>query len=598
MNARSFKTLCGLIVFVLISSACAPAVSPTAVVTHTALPDTEVPTAEAKAPLPPTETPTPTFWTVDIANSDQDVTVFGEDPNNLADGVADMLGITVAATGDFNGDGYMDILVGGIGADGPQNTRQHAGEAYVVFGSSELAPQWDVAGTNGLQPDVRIYGEETGLGSTMFAPGDSLAEVITTGDVNGDGYDDLVLASPLADGPANVRPDTGAVYVYFGRAEEEWESLRPAPETPIVLDVAGVVGLAPDVVIHGQDEEDVLGCGLATGDVDGDGIEDLVVGACYADGPANGRTDTGAAYVFFGRLAADWDQLPIIDLAISPEKADVVFDGADAIDTLGCALASGEDVNGDGVDDLLIGARQGDGQANAALDAGEVYLFFGRDTDAWRALTPVDLAAINADSTIYGADAGDALSAFLGLWMADVDGDGLGDLLIGTPGADGPENSRLDSGEAYVFLGRPVWEAVLDLAAVAVDVAIYGLDMSDQLGSAIAAGDVNGDGIGDILVGASRGDGPGNGRSDASGEAYVIYGLAFSVGTAIDLNNPEAYQVVIYGEETYDSLGYAVSSGDVNGDLVADLLIGAPYAYGPSNTRSEAGEAYLVLGRR
>jgi hypothetical protein len=181
-------------------------------------------------------------------------------------GIPDVLGIAVAAGGDFNGDGFMDVLVGSSGADGPQNARDHAGEAYVIFGSSGLNSPWAVAGAAGGKPDIRICGEETGVGSNMFAPGDSLGEVPAVGDVDGDGYDDLLLASPVADGPQNMRPDTGAVYVFFGRSAEDWEEMRVSDGEPMVLDAAGTAGLGPDVIVHGQDEEDLLGCSLSAGE--------------------------------------------------------------------------------------------------------------------------------------------------------------------------------------------------------------------------------------------------------------------------------------------------------------------------------------------
>jgi hypothetical protein len=564
---------------------------PTATPTPT---ETPMPTATP----PPTETPTVVApRTVDIANNDQDVTVFGEDTNNLVTEVADILGVAVAATGDFNADGIMDILIGASGADGPDNTRDHAGEAYAIFGTTDLPAQIDVVGTAGPQPDVRIFGEETGLPSTLYTlPGDSLGEVITTGDLNDDGYDDVIVASPLADGPGNARPDAGGVYVFFGRSEEDWDSMRASPDAPIIFDVASTAGPEPDVVIHGAEEEDVLGCSLATGDVDDDGIDDLLVGACYADGPANERREAGEAYVFFGRPSEGWQSVSPIDLGASPNPADVTFYGVDPGDYLGGALASAGDANGDGLDDILIGARQADGAGNASLDAGEAHLFFGRDTTSWLSLTPLDLSITNADVTIWGADAGDNMTTLLGLSMGDVNGDGIGDLLIGAPFAAGPEDSRPSSGEAYAIFGRQTWAATIDLSNTPADVTIYGVDPDDRLGSSITGGDVHGDGLDDILLGAPAADGPGNERPDWTGEAYLIHGRAFSVGQVIDLATPGTARTTIWGAETYDLLGHATSIGDVSGDQVPDIVVGAYLAYGPNNGRPEAGEAYVVFG--
>jgi hypothetical protein len=552
-----------------------------------------------------TATQTAAARTIDIADNDQNVTVFGEDPMNLATEVGDQLGLAVAATGDFNADGIMDILIGANGADGPGNERDHCGEAYVVFGEPGLPAQIDVAGAAGLpQPDIRIYAEEVGLPSALgWGVGDNLGEVITTGDVNGDGFDDIIIASTLADGPENSRPDTGEVYIIFGKSEDDWDNMRPSPNAPVIFDVKGVAGPKPDVVILGADKEDVLGCGLATGDVDGDGIADLLTGACYADGPENGRTDAGEAYAFLGRSAEAWQDISPIDLRTSPTLADIVFYGADAGDYLGSAMASDRDANGDGLDDILIGARGADGIGNAKPDAGEVHLFLGQDYASWGALTPVDLSITNADVTIYGGDAGDSLSSFVGLWMGHVNGDAIGDLLIGAPSAAGPGNGRPGSGEAYVIFGRLAWPGTIDLSTTPADVTIHGADPDDWLGSSIASGDVNDDGTADILIGAPGGDGPGNGRLVpaasaywAAGEAYVVLGRAFSTEMTIDLATPGSAQITIYGAEIYDRLGDAISSGDVNGDQVDDVLVGAAYAYGPMNARPEAGEAYVVFG--
>jgi hypothetical protein len=598
MDAFRKRPFLILSVLLAVLPGCAPTASPAGGGTPLQPTNTAKPTAALTATPQPTAGPVWATRLIDVGAGDHDGRLYGEDPANLYYGIPDALGVTVAAGGDFNGDGFMDALVGAYGADGPQNLREHAGEVYVIFGSSDLNSPWDVVGVAGGKPDIRIYGEETGVGSSMFAPGDSLGEVLTVGDVDGDGYDDLLLTSPVADGPQNARINTGEVYIYFGRSPEDWEKLRVADGEPIVLDVAGAAGPGPSVTIYGQDEEDVLGCSLSAGDADGDGKDDLLAGACYADGPLNDRPSAGAAYLFLGRSREDWEKDHIIDLAVFPQKADVTFDGADPDDRLGSASAGGGDVDADGVEDLLIGAPKADGPGNGAPDAGEVFLFFGRSADDWHSLNPVDLAMNPADAVLNGADAGDNLGGFLGLWMADVDGDGTADLIIGSPYGGGAGNGKTAAGEVYLMLGRRQWNAATDFGSASADVVLYGADQGDSFGYSVGAGDVNGDGIRDILIGAFGADGPGNKRSDASGEAYAVFGRAFSAGMVIDANVPDALQVLVYGEETGDNLGYMVSGGDVNGDGVDDMLIGAMSADGPNNGRPDAGEAYIVYGQK
>lgn len=544
--------------------------------------------------------------TIDIASNDHDVTVFGEDPMNLETWIGDELGLAITAKGDFNGDYIRDILIGANGDDGPGNERDHAGATYIIFGDPFLPDQIDIAEAIGQRvPDICIYGEEVGLPSSLgWAVGDNLGEVVTAGDLDNDGFDDIIVSSTLADGPQNTRPDSGEVYITFGKSQEDWDQMRPLPDDPVIFDIKGAAGPKPDVTILSADAEDVLGCGLTTGDVNGDGIDDLIVGACYGDGPNNERKDAGEAYVFLGRSFEEWQNISPIDLRSSPSLADIIFYGADDGDKLGSAMASTVtsrtnlnprgDTNGDAIDDLAVGARHADGLGNEKTDSGEVYLFFGRDYDSWSALSPIDLLFTNADVTVYGVDEGDNLSSFLGLSLGDVNGDELDDLLIGAPLASGQGNLKPTSGEVYAILGQNTWASIVDLSTTPADAIFYGLDAGDWLGSSVASGDVDFDFTDDILIGAPGGDGPGNERPDNAGEAYVIF--TFPAEKNIELAVPDAAQIIIYGAETYDNLGYAISSGDLNGDEMDDVLVGAPYAYGPMNSRPEAGETYVILG--
>lgn len=319
---------------------------------------------------------------------------------------------------------------------------------------------------------------------------------------------------------------------------------------------------------------------VAAGDINGDGHQDLVVGAFAADGPEDTRPDCGEVYVIFG--PANQDQR--IDVAEGQQ--DVTIFGADSGDSLGFALAT-DDINGDGIDDILVGALLADGPGNDRPNAGEAYVIFGSPT-----LGPtVDIALGGQDLTLFGAGEGDRLG--ISLAAGDANGDGTRDLMVGSFLADGPENARYQGGEAYLIFDAASVSGARDMARGGYDLAVIGADADDQLGNALAMGDVNSDGIDDLIVAAFRADGPGNTREDG-GEVYVIFGSP-SLEGILDFASISP-SVTVMAADKNDDLGSALASGDVNGDGIDDLLIGAPGADGPDNARTGAGEAYVIFG--
>ena len=345
--------------------------------------------------------------------------------------------VRAVAAGDVNGDGHQDIIVGAFNADGPQDSRPDCGETYVIFGPADRGETIDLAEG---QQDITIFGADSS---------DSLGFAVATGDVNGDGIDDILVGALLADGPGNEKPNAGEAYVIFG-----------SPTLAATVDVAlGEQGLT----LFGAEQEDRLGASLATGDANGDGLQDILLGSFLADGPDNARYQGGETYLILGTPSLSGSR----DMAQG--EYDLTLIAAEADDQLGHHLAMG-DLNKDDIDDLIVAAFRADGPDNAREDAGEVYVIFGSPS-----LSGVlDLASTSPDVTVAAADSEDHLGHAVA--SRDVNGDATDDLIITAPRADGPDNTRDTTGEAYVVFGSPSLEGSFDIALAEQDVTILGAD--------------------------------------------------------------------------------------------------------------------------
>jgi len=401
--------------------------------------------------------------------------------------------------------------------------------------------------------------------------------------VHGDGQSLTIVDTNLGDGDDGSDVVAGVNRLVFA---DETIALIRAPAFPTVFEFSDLDG-TNGFQINGIAAGDESGISVSSaGDVNGDGIGDLIVGA--VDASPNGESGAGESYVVFGSTAGFASQF---DLSELDGTNGFRINGIEGGDESGYSVSAAGDINGDGIDDVMVGAQNA--EANGYNRAGQTYIVFG-STAGFAA--EIDASALDGtngfqiDGIVGGDLAGISVSA-----AGDVNGDGIDDIVIGAERADvGAETA---AGQSYVVFGSTAgFPASFDLSGLdgSNGFQINGIDEQDRSGLPVsAAGDVNGDGIGDVLIGAPDAD-P-NGRSGA-GESYVVFGSTAGFASQIDLSDLDGTNGFrINGIDTNDDSGDSVSAaGDVNGDGIGDIIIGADNA--DPNGQNLAGESYVVFG--
>jgi len=467
----------------------------------------------------------------------------------MGSAVGDNLGYFVSTAGDVNRDGYADII---IGAHEKLGTR---GEAYLIYGGPTSSLP-NIALSSSLDSKTTGFTMKGQTSTDRFG-----RSVSSAGDMNGDGYDDLLIGAAYKNGVQ------GAIYVVYGGPKSSYSDFD--------LSVAPLDPKKTGFVITGDVANDYFGGAIRNaGDINNDGYDDIIVGALRKN------NNQGAAYVIYGRPTNLFKNINLNTETLDPATNGFKITGKTTQNYFGWSVGPAGDVDNDGYADFIVGAPYYNAYQGAA------YVFYGGPKAS---LPNVLLSSVTLDPLINGFSVfGEIAGGWFGTSVStagDINGDGYDDIMIVAAYKSG------NQGATYVIYGGPRSSlSNLDLSLTTLNPGktgfmVTGYAANDFFGWAVgAAGDINGDGYDDMMVGAY-------GYNGNRGASYVIYGglKLFNINLATQDLDPEKTGFVISGGTAEDRVGRTVSrAGDINGDGYEDIITSA---YGKNTYQ---GAVYVI----
>jgi hypothetical protein len=471
---------------------------------------------------------------------------------------------TAMGKADINGDDYMDIYISAQSLEGVADEK-NSGKCYIWYGSG--GNSFEDIDLDSESPDLIIRGSKL----------DSKAvHTLKTGDIDNDGYTDIVIGNP-------DQPESGKVFILWG-SESGWPSEITLPpvegDEPNAFPV-GFLRTSNHVVISGQVTTNVLGRQLGydieVGDLDNDTYDDVV-------------------FSFYG-----WNTFMIgwggPNRFTFGNDLTYVKEGSDT-SRFGNQIEMG-DLDNNGILDLVVSAPNLDDEGRGMTRNGAVFVYYNPGRMKGNAsLSSRDSRFLRP--LVWGLDSYDNLGSTL--LLEDINNDDKDDIIYGIPGDDGPQNGRMNSGQIQAIHGDDITSFPASfIGSQSSDVKIYGENgkqgdyPGDRTGSSFSMGDIDGDSELEVLISFPGRDGLKGETETGLVSLYETRDTLSIAGGISDLKNIQS-RMRIWGDDTEDNFGQGVTLFDFNSDGIDDLFISAPSADGPENRRAGCGEVYFSQG--